>query len=52
MRSIINEEKFKALLKDGMSIMVGGFLTNGTPEGLIDLVVEANVKDLTIICND
>ncbi len=52
MRGIINEEKFKALLKDGMSIMVGGFLTNGTPEGLVDLVVEANVKDLTIICND
>ena len=52
MRSIINEEKFKALLKDGMSIMVGGFLTNGTPEGLIDLVLESNIKDLTIICND
>ena len=52
MIGIINETKFKALLKDGMSIMVGGFLTNGTPEGLVDLVVEANVKDLTIICND
>jgi acetate CoA/acetoacetate CoA-transferase alpha subunit len=52
MRSIINKEKFTALLKDGMSIMVGGFLTNGTPEGLIDLVVESNIKDLTIICND
>ncbi len=52
MRSIINSEKFMTLLKDGMSIMVGGFLTNGTPEGLIDLVVESNVKDLTIICND
>ena len=52
MKGIINENKFKTLLKDGMSIMVGGFLTNGTPEGLIDLVVESNVKDLTIICND
>lgn len=52
MRSIINGEKFKALLKDGMSMMVGGFLTNGTPEGLIDLVVESKVKGLTIICND
>ncbi len=52
MKSIINGEKFKTLLKDGMSIMVGGFLTNGTPESLIDLVIESNVKDLTIICND
>jgi len=52
MKSIINNEKFKNLLKDGMVVMVGGFLTNGTPEGLIDLVLEANVKDLTIICND
>jgi len=52
MRSIINSEKFTTLLKDGMSIMVGGFLTNGTPEELIDLVVKSNVKDLTIICND
>ena len=52
MKSFINGDKFKALLKDGMSIMVGGFLTNGTPEGLIDLLIEANVKDLTIICND
>jgi len=52
MRSFINKEKFIALLKDGMSIMVGGFLTNGTPEGLIDLLIESNVKNLTIICND
>lgn len=52
MRSIINGEKFKTFLKDGMSIMVGGFLTNGTPEGLIDLIIESNVQDLTIICND
>ncbi len=52
MKSFINNEKFINLLKDGMSVMVGGFLTNGTPEGLIDLMVESGVKDLTIICND
>jgi len=52
MKSFISEEKFIALLKDDMSIMVGGFLTNGTPEELIDLVVKSGVKNLTIICND
>ncbi|MGE4571153.1 MAG: CoA transferase subunit A [Candidatus Izemoplasmatales bacterium] len=52
MRRFIDGDYFKSLLKDGMSIHVGGFLTNGSPEVLIDLVVESNVKDLTIICND
>jgi len=32
--------------------MVGGFLANGTPETLIDALVEKNVKNLTLICND
>ena len=35
-----------------MSVMVGGFLGCGAPEKLIDLMVEMNLKDLTIICND
>jgi acetate CoA/acetoacetate CoA-transferase alpha subunit len=52
MKGFIDESKFVELLKDGMSISVGGFLTNGTPEKLIDLVVKSKVKDLTIICND
>lgn len=39
-------------IKDGMSIMVGGFMAQGTPENLIDAIVEYGVKDLTIICND
>jgi len=39
-------------IKDGDTIMVGGFLANGTPERLIDALVESGVKDLTLICND
>ena len=39
-------------IKDGAAIMVGGFMACGTPEILIDALVEKNVKDLTIICND
>lgn len=41
-----------AHVKDGDTIMVGGFMTNGTPEKLIDALVEKGVKDLTLICND
>jgi acetate CoA/acetoacetate CoA-transferase alpha subunit len=32
--------------------MIGGFLTCGTPEQLIDWLVESDVKNLTIIAND
>lgn len=39
-------------IHDGATIMVGGFMTNGTPEALIDALVEKGVKDLTLICND
>ncbi|MDD4069754.1 MAG: 3-oxoacid CoA-transferase subunit A [Candidatus Izemoplasmatales bacterium] len=52
MRGFIKKNDFKDILKDGISIMIGGFLTNGTPETLIDYVVESKVKNLTIICND
>lgn len=48
----IKKDAFKAMLTDGMRILVGGFLTCGTPEVLIDWVVESKVKDLVIICND
>lgn len=48
----INTDIFKSYLKDGMSIMVGGFMGVGTPEDLVDAIVESGVKDLTVICND
>jgi len=41
-----------ANIKDGMTIMVGGFMACGTPEILIDALVRKGTKNLTIICND
>lgn len=52
MKKLINGSDFKSKLFDGMSIMVGGFMAVGTPEKLIDLVLESGIKDITIICND
>lgn len=52
MKKFIKKNDFIKLLKDEMTISVGGFLTNGTPEKLIDLVIESKVKGLTVICND
>jgi len=37
---------------DGSVIMFGGFMANGSAETIIDALVEKQVKDLTIICND
>lgn len=49
---IMTAQEAIADIKDGAVIMVGGFMACGTPEILIDALVEKNVKDLTIICND
>ena len=48
----INMNEAAALIKDGMTIMVGGFLGCGSPHGLIGKIVEMNVQDLTIITTD
>ena len=40
------------LLRDDMSIMVGGFATVGTPGLLLDAIIESKIKNITIICND
>lgn len=39
-------------IKDGMVLMIGGFLANGTAEGMIDQILANGSKDLTIITND
>lgn len=41
-----------ALIPDGATIMIGGFMACGTPEILVDALVRRNQKELTIICND
>src|SRR3712207_1767873 len=48
----ISMEEAVNLIKDGDTIMVGGFMTNGSPERLIDALVAKGVKHLTLICND
>ncbi|KAF0222269.1 MAG: 3-oxoacid CoA-transferase subunit [Rhodospirillaceae bacterium] len=40
------------LLRDGMTIMAGGFGLCGIPENLIEAIKEAGVKDLTVISNN
>lgn len=52
MNKLITLEEAAGYIKDGMSIMVGGFLGTGSPCQIIDKLVAKGVKDLTIICND
>ena len=41
-----------APLRDGMTILVGGFGLSGNPEALIRGVVERGVRDLTLVSNN
>lgn len=52
MNKLISMDEAIAKIEDGMTIMIGGFLANGTPEALVDALVKKGVKDLTIIGND
>ena len=52
MKKQVTLEEAVAQIKDGMTIMVGGFLAVGAPTQIVDALVEKGVKDLTIICND
>lgn len=52
MNKMISIEKAVDMVKDGMTVMIGGFLGVGTAEKMIDALVEKGVKDLTIIAND
>src|SRR5258705_5561532 len=45
-------EQSVAMITDGASVMVGGFLAVGTPERVIDEIVRQNKRDLTVIAND
>lgn len=52
MNKLIDKQRFLSLLRDDMTIMVGGFMANGAPETLINLVVESGVRNITLISTD
>lgn len=52
MNKVKTIEEAVALIKDGMSVMVGGFLGVGTAHGIIDEMIEKKIKDLTVITSD
>jgi acetate CoA/acetoacetate CoA-transferase alpha subunit len=45
-------ERSVAMIPDGASLMIGGFMGVGTPERVVDEIVRQNKRNLTVIAND
>jgi acetate CoA/acetoacetate CoA-transferase alpha subunit len=48
----VSLENSVAMIPDGASLMIGGFMAVGTPERVVDEIVRQSKRDLTIIAND
>ena len=49
---LITFQDAAGFFRDGMTIMVGGFMGVGTPPRLVEALLESGVRDLTLIAND
>lgn len=52
MKKPLSPKAVADLVPDGARIMIGGFMGVGTPDKIIDALVAAGKKDLTLIAND
>ncbi len=52
MSKLVSIEDAVAHVKDGMTLMIGGFLGAGTGVKMVEAIANKGVKDLTLICND
>lgn len=52
MKGALKPEAAAALIPEGASLMIGGFMAVGTPERMIDAIVARGVGNLTVIAND
>jgi acetate CoA/acetoacetate CoA-transferase alpha subunit len=48
----ISVEQAAAMIPDGASVMIGGFMGVGTPERIVDTLVARRTGGLTVIAND
>jgi len=51
-KKLIETNQISEMIQDGSTLMIGGFLGDGTPEMILDAIVEAGCSDLTVIGND
>jgi acetate CoA/acetoacetate CoA-transferase alpha subunit len=51
-QKVVSFTEIQAVFRDRMSVMYGGFMGVGTPEGLVRALLDSGARDLTIIGND
>jgi len=52
LNKIMSTKEAVSKIKDGSSIIISGFCGIGSPDDVIDEIIEQGIKDLTIIAND
>lgn len=52
MNKLISAKEAAKKIKDSSTLMVGGFLSCGTPHVILDAIAKENIKNLTLISND
>lgn len=52
MKGALSPDAAAALIPEGASVMIGGFMAVGSPERLIDAIVARGAGGLTVIAND
>ena len=52
MKQAIKPDDAAAMIPDGATLLVGGFMAAGSPHRLIDAIVARGTRDLTIVAND
>lgn len=52
MAEMLDEISAVSRIKDGDTLLSGGFLSIGTPENLVDELLRQGQKNLTVVCND
>ncbi len=52
MKATITTDAAAALIPDGATLLIGGFMGTGSPHRLIDALVDRGAKNLSVIAND
>lgn len=52
MKTAIKAAEAAELVKDGSTVLIGGFMGVGSPHRLIDALAARGARDLTLVCND
>ncbi len=51
-KKICTAEEAVSMIKSGMTLMIGGFMSAGSPLQILETLAKSEVTDLTVVCND